>query len=120
MTRSSHRRFVVHCILSAAAMGCAEKGRIIDSGLVGAPHPTSHSLIDGDYLALKLQVPEDRRPVSVGLARVTWAQGNRFGVELLMMDADERARLNGFLEEHLPLELEFQDSQEEITITAVE
>ena len=84
MTRSSHRRFVVHCILSAAAMGCAEKGRIIDSGLVGAPHPPSHSLIDGDYLALK------------------------------------RARLNGFLEEHLPLELEFQDSHQELTITAAE
>ena len=120
MADPSHRRFVVHCILSAAAMGCAEKGRIIDSGLVGAPHPTSHNLIDGDYLALKLQVPEDRRPVSVGLARVTWVQGNRFGVELLMMDADERARLNGFLEENLPLELEFQDSHQELTITAAE
>ena len=101
-------------------MGCAEKGRIIDSGLVGAPHPTSHSLIDGDYLALKLQVPEDRRPVSVGLARVTWAQGNRFGVELLMMDADERARLNGFLEEKKQLKIEFQDSHQELTITAAE
>ena len=37
-----------------------------------------------------------------------------------MMDADERARLNGFLEEHLPLELEFQDSHQELTITAAE
>lgn len=120
MSRSSHRRFVVHGILSAVAMGRAERGRITDSGLVDAPHPTSHSLIDGDYLALKLQVPEDHRPVSVGLARVTWAQGSRFGVELLMMDADERARLNGFLEEHLPLELEFQDPQEELTSTAAE
>lgn len=120
MPRSSHRRFIVHCILSAAAMGCAEKGRILDPGLADSLHPTAQSLIDGDYLALKLQIPEERRPVSVSLARVTWAQGNRFGVELLMMDADERTRLNGFLEEHLPLELEFQDSHQELTITAAE
>ena len=37
-----------------------------------------------------------------------------------MMDADERARSKGFLEEHLPLELEFQDSHQELTITAAE
>ncbi len=120
MTRPPQLKLVVHCVLSAVAMGYAEKGRILDSGLGGALHPTPHSLIDGDYLTLKLQLPDDRRPVSVSLAQVIWVQGHRFGVELLMMDADERTRLNGFLEEHLPLELEFQDSRSELTITAAE
>lgn len=47
-------------------------------------------------------------------------QGERFGVELLVMDVDERGRLNRFLEAKLPLELEFQDSHTELTIRAAD
>ena len=120
MIRKSHPRFVVHCVLSGVAMGCAEKGRILDSDHAGALRPTAHSLIDGDYLALKLQVPDAGRPVSVSLAKVTWVQGERFGVELLLMDIDERLRLNCFFEAHVPLEMKLQDSRSELTITAAE
>ncbi|MBA2485917.1 MAG: hypothetical protein H0V35_07430 [Nitrospira sp.] len=120
MTRPSHPKFVVHCVLSSLAMGCAEEGRIFDACLDGTIRTTFHSLIDGDYLALKLSIPEHCRPLSVRLAKVTWAQGGRFGVELLMMDADERVRMSQFLDEHLPLELEFQDSRSELIITAAE
>lgn len=119
MTRRSHPKFVVHCVLSHLAMDCAEEGRIYDTSL-GTLRTTLHSLIDGDHLALKLSIPEHRRPVSVRLAKVSWVQGGRFGVELLMMDADERVRLRQFLDEHLPLELEFQDSRSELIITAAE
>ncbi len=118
MTRPSQLKFIVHCVLSNIAVGCAEQGLIFDIEHNRAPSTTFHSLIDGDYLTLKLQIPEERRPVSVKLARVTWIQGERFGVELLMLDADERIRLNRFLEEKLPLELEFQDSRAELTIRA--
>ncbi|MDP9132315.1 MAG: hypothetical protein M3M98_04170 [Nitrospirota bacterium] len=120
MTRLSHPKFIVHCILSRLAIGCAEEGRIFDACLAGTIRTTLHSLIDGDYLTLKLSIPEHCRPLSVTLAKVTWVQGGRFGVELLMMDADERVRMSQFLDEHLPLEVEFQDSQSELTITAAE
>lgn len=120
MTRPSQSKVVVHCILSDVAMGCAEQGRIFNVGANGTQRTTFHNLLDGDYLALKLQVCDERRPVSVNLAKVSWVQGERFGVELLMMDADERLRLNRFLEEKLPLELEFQDSHAELTIRAAE
>ncbi len=120
MTRPSQSKFVVHCVLSDLAMGCAEQGRIFDVGPGGTLRTTFHKLIDGDYLALKLQVRDECSPVAVNLARVMWIQGERFGVELLMMDTDERLRLNRFLEENLPLELEFQDSHAELTIRAAE
>lgn len=120
MPRPSLLKFVVHCVLSDVAMGCAEQGRIFDLGPGGTLRTTFHNLIDGDYLALKLQVCDERRLVSVNLAKVMWIQGQRFGVELLMMDADERLRLNRFLEENLPLELEFQDSHAELTIKTAE
>jgi hypothetical protein len=120
MTRPSHPKFVVHCILSRQAMGCAEEGRIFAMSLASTLRTTLHSLIDGDHVALKLSIPDHRRPVSVGLAKVSWVQGGRFAVEFLIMDADERVRLCQFLNEHLPLELEFQDSRPELIITAAE
>ena len=122
MTHPSHphQKLLVHCILSDVAMGCADRGRILDTDPDGSPCPTPHSLVDGDYLALKLQRPDAHRPVSVHLAQVTWVQGDRFGVELLIMDADERTHLDGFLAAHLPPEPEFQDIRSELTITVAE
>ena len=46
--------------------------------------------------------------------------GDRFGVELLIMDADERIRLDQFLETTLPLELEVQSTRSELIISAAE
>lgn len=120
MTRRSHPKFVVHCILSRLTMGCAEEGRIFDTSFTGISRTTLPSLMDGDHLALKISIPEHHRPVMVTLAKVNWVQGGRFGVELLMMDADERGRLSQFLDEHLPLEFEFQDSRSELIITAAD
>jgi len=120
MKRPSQIKLLVHCILSDAAMGCAEQGKIFDVGPDGALGTTFHNLIDGDHLAVKIQIPHERRPVSVNLAKVSWIQGERFGVELLVMDVDERGRLNRFLEAKLPLELEFQDSHTELTIRAAD
>ena len=120
MTRPSNPKFVVHCILSNVSIGCAEDGRIFDTSIPGTLRTPLHCLIDGDHLALQMRVPDHRRSVNVKLARVSWIQGGRFGVELLMIDTDERARLSRFLDERLPLELEFQDSRTELIITAAE
>ncbi len=120
MKRPSHIKLLVHCILSDVAMGCAEQGKIFDVGHSGTLPTTFHNLIDGDHLAVKIQIPAERRPILVNLAKVSWIQGERFGVELLVMNVDERARLNRLLEAKLPLELEFQDSHAELTIRAAE
>ncbi|MGC3974772.1 MAG: hypothetical protein QM771_10370 [Nitrospira sp.] len=116
MKRSSQTKLLVHCILSDLAMGCAEEGKVFDVGQRGSLRTTFHSLIDGDHLSVKIQLPDERRPVSVHLAKVSWMQGNRFGVELLVMDVGERIRLHRFLEAKLPLELELQDSHTELII----
>lgn len=120
MTRPSHPKFVVHCVLSRESMGCAEEGRIFDTCVTGIMPTTLQSLIIGDYLTLKLGIPEHRRSVSVKLARVTWVRGGRFGVEILIMDADEHIRLAPFVDQHRPLELEFHDTRSTLIITAAE
>jgi len=113
-------KFIVHCRLSAAATGCAEKAQIFDLDRTTLRRTTFHRLIDGDYLAIKLQIERDRRPISVSLARVLWIQGERLGVELLVMDADERSRLKTCLETDFSLELEFQETRSELIIHAAE
>ena len=120
MTRRSHPKFVVFCVLSHPTMGCAEEGRIFDTSFSGISRTALPSLMDGDHLTLKISIPEHHRPVMVKLAKVNWVQGGRFGVELLMMDADERGRLGHLIGEHVPLAFEFQDSRSELIITAAD
>ncbi len=113
-------KFIVHCRLSAAATSCAEQAQILERDQSTLRRTTFHRLIDGDYRAIKLQVHLDRRPISIRLAKVLWIQGERLGVELLVLDADEQSRLKTLLETALPLKLEFQGAQSELIIHAAE
>ena len=45
---------------------------------------------------------------------------DEWGVELLVLDADEQSRLKTFFEIALPLKLEFQGTQSELIIHAAE
>lgn len=83
-------------------------------------HRFQDGSLDGDYLALQLHKRNDRRPLSVCLARVLWVQGARFAVEPLIMDADEYIQLSQLLETTLLLELQFQDRRSELIIRATE
>jgi hypothetical protein len=120
MKRSSQTRLLVHCILSDASVGCADQGKIFEIGQHETLRTTFHQLIDGDHLAVKIRIPDEARPVSVRLAKVSWMQGERFGVELLVMDVDERARLNRFLQVQSPPELELRKVPPELTIRAMD
>ncbi|GAB1722796.1 MAG: hypothetical protein GDA65_10040 [Nitrospira sp. CR1.1] len=120
MTRDSVPQFILHGILSDGAIGCAELAQLFATERDGTLRTTSHRLIDGDFLAMKLYLPEEKRPVSVNLAKVIWIQEERFGVELLIMDTDERDRLNRFLGRVFPLEVAFQETQSALTITAAD
>lgn len=117
--RAAHPTLTVYCVLSPVAMGCADQGYILDRSLPpSCSNLSHHNLIEGEYVAVQLHLPKIHRPVSVRLAKVTWTQTDRFGVEFLLIDTDERVRVTQFLTEHLPLEVEFADSRSELTITA--
>ena len=105
MKRPSDVSLLVYCILSDVVIGCAEQGKVFDIAHGSALSTTFYHLVDGDRLAVRIQIPDERRPISVSLAKISWTQGERVGVELLVMDVDERLRLNRFLEVNLPLEL---------------
>lgn len=51
----------------------------------------------GDYLQMRLFLPDPDPSICVSLAVVRWAQGDRFGVEFLKVDEKYRACLNHFV-----------------------
>jgi hypothetical protein len=83
MTRESVPQFVLHGILSDGAIGCPELAQLFATERGREMRTTS---------AMKLHVLEDGRYVSANLAKVSWIQEERFGVELPMMGTDERDR----------------------------
>ena len=113
-------KFVVHCTLSDVPTGFADLAQIYYLERSALQPTTFHRLIDGDYLALQLHQHNDRRPLSVRLARVLWVQGARFAVEPLIMDADEYVLLSQLLETTPLLELHVQDARSELIIRAAE
>lgn len=120
MRRPQTVTFVVHCTLSALATGFADLAQIYYRERSALQRTTFHRLIDGDYLALQLHRYNDRRPLSVRLARVLWIQGVRFAVEPLIMDADDYIRLNELLETTPILELQVPDTRSALIIRAAE
>ena len=89
----------------------------------GTERRTTHNLPQTDRWRLSRDsaARSDRSPAAFGeFSGVLWIQGDRFGVELLIMDADERIRLDQFLETTLPLELEVQSTRSELIISAAE
>ncbi|MCW5797438.1 MAG: hypothetical protein LZF60_380151 [Nitrospira sp.] len=120
MTRDSIAQFVLHGNLSADVIGCAELVRLFVTERGSTLRTTSHRLIDGDFLAMKLHLPEEGRAVSVNLAKVAWVQEERFGVELLIIDTDARDRLGRFLGSAFPLQIEIHEPQSGLTINAAD
>jgi hypothetical protein len=112
--------FVVHCTVSAVTTGFADLAQIYYRERSALQRTTFHRLIDDDYLALQLHHHNDRRPLSVRLARVLWVQEARFAVEPLIMDADEYILLSQLLDTTPLLELQLQDSPSELIIRAAE
>ncbi len=59
------------------------------------------SVTPGMELTIFLYLPDGQDPLFVMEARVAWAAGRRFGVEILKMNLRERTRLHYFLHSNL-------------------
>jgi hypothetical protein len=83
-----------------------------DVSIPGCRLVSSETLKPGDAIRLKFQLPENDRSISVQLAAVKWVRGNEFGVEFILMDADDQERLGKLVrsctnpESEKPLEIE--------------
>jgi hypothetical protein len=54
----------------------------------------------GEYLQLKMFLPDIKTPLSVEMGVVRWTNGPRFGVEFIKMSGPDRALLAQFVSKH--------------------
>ena len=71
----------------------------------------------GDYLQLHLHLPGHMTPLSVPLAAVRWIHESRFGVDPILMDADDQLRLSQFVTQHVGAGSFTTDRKDQIIIT---
>lgn len=72
-------------------------GMVTDLSPTGLGIRGNTSVTPGKELTIFLYIPDGQDPLFVMEARVAWASGRRFGVEILKMNLRERNRLRYFL-----------------------
>lgn len=76
-------------------------GMVTDLSSTGLGIRGNASVMPGTDLTIFLYLPDGQDPLFVMEARVAWASGRRFGVEILRMNLRERNRLRYFLRSNL-------------------
>jgi hypothetical protein len=96
-------RIPVECAVIFAGEAAAGEGRTIDVTLPGCMLETSSHLDLGQYVQLRVFLPDQEHPLEVELAAVRWIEGNRAGLEFIRTSDEEYVRLVRFINDRLPL-----------------
>jgi hypothetical protein len=80
----------------------AGEGRTIDVTLPGCMLETSSHLDLGQYVQLRVFLPDQEYPLEVELAAVRWIEGKRAGLEFIRTSDEEYVRLVRFINDRLP------------------
>jgi PilZ domain len=95
-TRYSQRVSAACSVIFCGDSGVGE-GRILDVSLPGCLLESAARLKAGDYVQLRLFLPDLQSPLHVPLAAVRWVEGNRVGLEFIRTSHEERNRLEVFV-----------------------
>ncbi|HXF92041.1 MAG TPA: PilZ domain-containing protein [Nitrospiraceae bacterium] len=92
-------RHLVDYLVSCSEDGSLEaEGRVFDVSVPGCWCPSRKDLVPAQYVQARLRLPIPEKAIAVRLAAVIWTHEARFGLEILMMDAEDKARLMRYLE----------------------
>jgi hypothetical protein len=95
-TRYSHR-IEVDCAVMFAGDSAMGEGRALDISLPGCLLESSEKMFKGDYVQLRLFLPDALTPLQVSLAAVRWVNGTRVGLEFIRTTHDQQCRLEHFV-----------------------
>lgn len=93
-------RVPIECAAVFSGESGIGEGRVLDVSLPGCLIESPEAAKSGDYVRLKLCLPDGQPAVDVPLAVVRWAKGNRLGVEFIRSSAEDAVRLNRFVRPH--------------------
>jgi hypothetical protein len=91
------QRISVACSVIFSGDGGVGEGRMLDVSLPGCLLESAAALKAGDYVQLRLFLPDLQHPLHVPLAAVRWVEGNRIGLEFIRTSQEEQTRLEQFV-----------------------
>jgi len=91
---------VGQAVLAGSRASC--EGRVLDLSVPGCLIECSHRLHVGEYVRLRVSLPDGGVAMTVSLAAVRWVCGNRVGLEFIRSSDADRHRLNAFVRNHDP------------------
>jgi PilZ domain len=80
-----------------------DEGTVINVSVPGCEVLSKRLVAPGSYLEMKVLVPDNASSLCVGLARVCWSDGHRFGVEFIRMPGYDQVRLGRLVKKHRAL-----------------
>lgn len=79
------------------------EGTVLNVSVPGCAVHSRKRVQAGSYLEMRMLVPDTTSPLRVGLAKVRWCEGRRFGVEFIQMPGEDQVRLGRLVRKHVPL-----------------
>jgi len=81
------------------------EGTVLNVSVPGCAVHSRKSVTPGSYLEMRMLVPDATSPLRVGLAKVRWCEGRRFGVEFIQMPGEDQVRLGKLVKNQPTLDL---------------
>jgi hypothetical protein len=79
------------------------EGTVLNLSVPGCVIHSRKPVQPGAYLEMRMLVPNITPPLRVGLAKVRWCEGRRFGVEFIQMPGEDQVRLGRLVKNETPL-----------------
>jgi hypothetical protein len=97
MNQREHERYIVE-FPARFAGDCEGLGIVYNLCVGGCKIVTDRPLTIGRMVALSLEIPNQRVPITVRMATVRWMLRYEFGIEFLGMEEQQRERLAQYLQ----------------------
>lgn len=94
------RRISVACDVILVGDHVHGEARVLDLSLPGCLLECQHPVRVGDYIELRIFLPDRAYPIHIPLAAVRWVDGTLVGLEFIRSSEEDQARLNDFVQRH--------------------
>ena len=91
------QRVPMDCAVMFAGDNVVGEGRVLDISLPGCLLESAKKMTAGEYLQLRLFLPDRQAPLHVALAAVRWVESSKLGIEFIRTSEDEQRRLEHFV-----------------------
>jgi hypothetical protein len=97
------QRISVSCSVVFAGNNGMGKGRLLDLSLPGCLLDGAATLKTGDYVQLRIFLPDLQTPLHIPLAAIRWVDGFKVGLEFIRTSLHEQKRLEQFVHRRMEL-----------------